>query len=131
MGLYDYMAFCKSLDSVFDAGTDQAQVLAGGKSSSIMQNDEKTTCQDVLRSLWQIIASNRILLKPSFQDFDPANTQHITLQQFSWVLKQLWLMPNERQFELLCKNYFDKGNTREVNYVKFCHDVDNLEPLGL
>jgi hypothetical protein len=33
-------------------------------------------------------------------------------------------MPPELVFELVCKRYFDKSNTREVNYVKFCKDVD-------
>jgi len=35
------------------------------------------------------------------------------------------LMPPEQIFELICKNYFDRSTTREVNYVKFCHDVDH------
>jgi hypothetical protein len=35
------------------------------------------------------------------------------------------LMPTEDIFELVCKNYFDRNNTREVNYVKFCYDVDH------
>lgn len=39
------------------------------------------------------------------------------------------LMPEEHIFELICKKYFDKGNTREVNYVKFCHDVDRPEDM--
>ncbi len=34
-------------------------------------------------------------------------------------------MPPEQIFELICKNYFDRSTTREVNYVKFCHDVDH------
>jgi len=38
-------------------------------------------------------------------------------------------MPSEDQFDLICRNYFDKGNTREVNYVKFCHDVDKPEDM--
>ncbi len=77
------MSFCHNLDTVFDAETNTEAVLAGGKSSSIMRNEEKSNVHDVIKSLANIIASNRILLKPSFQDFDPANTQHITLQQFS------------------------------------------------
>lgn len=34
-------------------------------------------------------------------------------------------MPPENIFELVCKNYFDRNTTREVNYVKFCYDVDH------
>lgn len=68
-------------------------------------------------------------MKPGFQDFDPARTCHITAQQFGRVLKGLQLMPTDDVFELLCKNYFDKNNTREVNYVKFCQDVDRPEDM--
>lgn len=39
------------------------------------------------------------------------------------------LIPPEYVFELICKRYFDKGNTREVNYVKFCKDVDKPEDM--
>jgi len=34
-------------------------------------------------------------------------------------------MPPEHIFELVCKNYYDWPTTREVNYVKFCYDVDH------
>lgn len=34
-------------------------------------------------------------------------------------------MPPEHIYELICKNYYDRPTTREVNYVKFCHDVDH------
>jgi hypothetical protein len=51
------------------------------------------------------------------------------------VLKQLNLIPSEEAFDLICQQYFDKGNSREVNYIKFCQDVDRpedmLEQLGL
>ena len=39
-------------------------------------------------------------------------------------------MPDPHIFELICKNYFDKANTREVNYVRFCHDVDKPEDIN-
>ena len=76
-----------------------------------------------------VIKANRILLKPSFADFDTTLTQRITTQQFSRVLKQLGIMPSEDIFDLICRKYFDKGNTREVNYYKFCHDVDKPEDM--
>jgi hypothetical protein len=73
-----------------------------------------------LTDLRRIIVSNRILLKPSFADFDPTKCLHITVGQFSRVMKQLNIMPSDLIFELLTRKYFDKGNTKEVNYVKFC-----------
>lgn len=66
-----------------------------------------------------MIRANRILLKPTFADFDTTQKQRVTVQQFARVLKQLSIMPSEDAFDLICRNYFDKGNTREVNYIKF------------
>ena len=77
------------------------------------------------------MVANRILLKPQFQDFDTTKCCHITVQQFARVLKQLNLMPSESTpiFELVCRRYADRGNLKEVNYVKFCQDIDRAEDI--
>ena len=39
-------------------------------------------------------------------------------------------MPSsDRVFELVIRKYFDKGNTKEVNYFTFCQDVDRPEDM--
>lgn len=38
-------------------------------------------------------------------------------------------MPPERYFKLLFRRYIDNGNVKEVNYVKFCDDVDNVSEM--
>ena len=39
-------------------------------------------------------------------------------------------MPTSEQvFQLIIRKYFDKGNTREVNYFTFCSDVDRPEDM--
>lgn len=39
-------------------------------------------------------------------------------------------MPTSEQvFQLIIRKYFDKGNTREVNYFTFCFDVDRPEDM--
>ena len=129
-GLVNYSSFCKNIDSVFEASTDPNSVLKSGIGGAPMYSEqEQVAMTQLVQDIKNIVRAHRILLKPSFQDFDPANTQHITLQQFSRVLKQMNLMPPEHVFELLCKRYFDRGNTREVNYVKFCRDVDRPEDM--
>jgi hypothetical protein len=76
------------------------------------------------------VVANRILMKPSFQDFDKSKCCHVTKDQFSRVLKKLTIIPpSEVVFELIIRKYFDKGNTREVNYLKFCQDVDRPEDM--
>lgn len=72
---------------------------------------------NALTDMRRVVMANRILLKPSFQDFDRSKCCHVTDQQFARVLKNLSIMPsNEQVFELVIRKYFDKGNTREVNY---------------
>lgn len=41
----------------------------------------------------RVIYANRILLKPSFQDFDRTKSCHVTDKQFQRVLKNLTLAP--------------------------------------
>ena len=85
---------------------------------------------DALQEMRRIVVANRIMMKPSFQDFDKAKCCHVTDQQFARVLKKLNIMPaNEKVFELVIRKYFDKGNTKEVNYFSFCKDVDRPEDM--
>lgn len=45
-------------------------------------------------------------------------------------MKNLNIMPpSDRVFELIIRKYFDKGNTKEVNYFQFCADVDRPEDM--
>lgn len=128
-GLINYSAFCNNVEAVFAPGVSAQATVQSSISTSKFTDYEKGQLTSIISDIKQLIKAHRILLKPFFQDFDPANTQHITLQQFGRVLKQLQLMPEEPEFELICKKYFDRVNTREVNYVKFCHDVDKPEDM--
>jgi Ca2+-binding EF-hand superfamily protein len=119
----DYRAFCDSIDKFFRREQSAATYEGGDK----FKREESKRLNEILKTIKTAVKSNRILLKPSFADFDTTKKQRITVQQFSRVLKQLNLMPSEDDFDLICRQYFDKGNTREVNYVKFCHDVDKPE----
>jgi len=128
-GLINYSAFCKNVESVFTSENSTSATMLSSSSTSKFTDYEKGQLTAIISDIKQLIKAHRILLKPFFQDFDTANTLHITLPQFGRVLKQLQLMPEEPEFELICKKYFDRLNTREVNYVKFCHDVDKPEDM--
>lgn len=39
------------------------------------------------------------------------------------------LPPKEELFQILIRKYLDKGNIREINYFKFCADVDRPEDI--
>lgn len=47
-----------------------------------------------LTEMRRIIVSNRVLLKPSFQDFDRTKSCHVTADQFQRVLKSLTIQPS-------------------------------------
>ena len=85
---------------------------------------------DLMTALNRHVVSHRILLKPDFMDFDRSKSQHITQQQFLRVLKKLNLMPeSDEVFDLIIRKYCDRGNNKEVNYFKFCKDVDRPEDM--
>ena len=85
---------------------------------------------EMMTGLNRHVVANRILLKPGFQDFDRSQQLHITSQQFLRVMKTLNIMPpNEQMFDLIIRRYCDRGNTKEINYYKFCKDVDRPEDM--
>ena len=65
-----------------------------------------------------------------FQDYDKTRCSHVTAEQFRRVLKVIGLMPpEEKQFQIMLRKYFDKGNVREINYIAFCADIDRPEDI--
>jgi len=85
---------------------------------------------DALKNIRFQLVSRRILMKPSFQDFDKARSSHVTRDQFARVLKKLDIYPlNDFVFELIVRKYLTKGTLKEMNYVFFCKDVDKPEDM--
>lgn len=70
------------------------------------------------------IKTRRILVKPSFQDFDRINVLHVTYEQFTRALTKLGLNMPAICFKILARKYMDKNNAREINYDRFLKDVD-------
>ena len=79
---------------------------------------------DTLEQIKKIVKDNTILLKPHFAAFDKTKRSHITTPQFSRVLKQLNLLPDDAAFDVLARAYADNNTLHDVNYVKFCEDID-------
>ena len=129
-GLVGYSDFCKHIESVFEPGANEQAVIENSKSQAIFTDQEKELLISTLQELRFNIVTNRIMLKPSFQDFDKARSSHITKDQFFRVLKKLNLFPEQPAVaDLLARKYFDKGNLKEINYINFCHDVDKPEDM--
>lgn len=70
------------------------------------------------------IKTRRILVKPSFQDFDRINVLHVTYEQFTRALTKLGLNMPDLCFKILARKYMDKNNAREINYDRFLKDAD-------
>lgn len=77
-----------------------------------------------MEQLRKLVKDNTILLKPHFSAFDKTKRSYITVGQFSRVLKQLNLLPDEQSFDILARAYADNNTLHDVNYVKFCDEID-------
>jgi Ca2+-binding EF-hand superfamily protein len=96
----------------------------------VFTDAEKDRMMEAISALNSQIKAQRILLKPSFQDFDRSQSLHITSHQFLRVLKNLGLMPSSQElFDLIIRRYCDRGTTAEVNYFQFCKDLDRPEDI--
>ncbi len=128
--LVDYAAFCDQINQVFTEAASPTQVIAGAKSSATFSDAEKEAVLQHVSQMIALIKAHRILLKPSFQDFDRSQSLHVTAHQFLRVLKSLGLMPpSQAVFDLLIRKYCDLGSTAEVNYFKFCQDLDRPQDI--
>lgn len=98
-----------------------------------MTAEDQQLLGDTLAQLKKIVKDHTILLKPHFAAFDATKRSHITVGQFSRVLKQLNLLPEEKPFDLIVRAYADNNTLHDVNYVKFCEDIDTrfLASMGL
>lgn len=77
-----------------------------------------------------MIKNRRVLLKPTFQDFDKTQVGCVSKNQFLRILNQFGLFPDNEALNLLLKRYTDRGNLDEVNYYDFCKDVDLYDDEG-
>jgi len=80
--------------------------------------------EEVKAKIKTLVKNNSILLKPHFAVFDTTNRSHITVTQFSRALKLLDLLPDEATFDLLAREYADINTLHDINYVRFCDELD-------
>ena len=129
-GLIDYSSFCGNIDHVFSDVADPYAIIENSKSSSVFKDEEKDTILAILDAIRNEIKFKRVLIKPQFQDYDRTKNCHVTTEQFRRVLKELRLIPpSEDLFQLLVRKYLDMSNIREVNYFKFCADIDRPQDI--
>lgn len=129
-GLIDYASFVKNVNTVFSAEVNPTQVITEAKSGAVFSDDEKERMLALCAQLNETVKAKRIHLKPGFQDFDRSQSLHVTAHQFLRVLKNLGLMPpSQEDFDLITRRYCDRGTTAEINYFRFCQDLDRPEDI--
>ena len=129
-GLVNYAAFCDNINHVFSDAADPLGVIENSRSTANFNDPEKEVFIALIQAIKNEIVNKRILIKPQFQDYDRTKNCHVTAEQFRRVLKELKLIPpTEDLYQLLLRKYLDKGNIREVNYFKFCADIDKPQDI--
>lgn len=96
-----------------------------------MKPDEEKLLAEVVAQLRKLVKDHNILLKPHFVSFDTTKRSHVTTGQFARVLKQLNLLPDDKATDVLVRSYADINTLHDVNYVKFCEDIDTKCTVGL
>lgn len=148
---FDYIRFCHTVegklrtnDSDSDSNSNNntrrsddddalASIVAstvGAKCSrevrGLLTESEAVLHHAVLQRLAAFCATRRVLLKPSFQDFDKGRREHITVEQFLRVLTVFQLaLASGDETRVLLKRYASAHGDRFVNYVTFCYDLEH------
>ena len=137
----NYVAFCDNIDSVFTVKhlekdpnrrvrmPCEADTLLARQKHLLFSESEQQTIVEVVQGYQRAIASTRVLIKPMFQDFDVPAIGYVSKTQFLRVLHQLGLYAPGGFENLILKLYMDRGNADDVNYVRFCADVDSPEEI--
>ncbi|KAL7686259.1 putative EF-hand domain-containing protein [Plasmopara halstedii] len=136
----DYVRFCNSIegkkssqDNNFDDILDSlptASTHMGGKCSrklrASLSDDDKVVYQDMMQRLHTLYTTRRMLLKPSFQDFDKGRREHITVDQFLRVMAMFKLtFKDENEKSVILRRYSSAYGERFINYITFCHDLEH------
>jgi len=135
-GMFCYSAFCDDIDNAFTCkgleNNPQAKVSMPDASTtaparrnkmSLTPEENDTIClvEEKIRARTGV---RRILLRTSFQDFDPIRRGHVTKGQFSRVMHSLGFELPDATISLMCKAYCDLGNHVDFNYLDFCASCD-------
>lgn len=138
----DYVRFCSSVEGKTDADDNNCDdilasiAISPSLSAPKCTRDQRGALADTdadvhqaaITRLASYCASRRILLKPTFQDFDKGRREHITVEQFFRVLAMFNLaLASDQEKRVLLKRYESVHGDRFVNYVTFCYDIDHWE----
>lgn len=130
-GLVNYRSFIAEMESAFLDESEASPVKAALKQigTSKLTESELANVNSALQQFKQIMKVQRIMVKPVFQDFDRANTGHVTVSQFTRVLTTTGLLPTNSEVIRLITNLYTDSHLG-VNYQAFCKAVDDIDTIG-
>eukprot|EP01016_Furgasonia_blochmanni_P015088 TRINITY_DN1811_c0_g2_i3.p1 TRINITY_DN1811_c0_g2~~TRINITY_DN1811_c0_g2_i3.p1 ORF type:complete len:956 (-),score=361.13 TRINITY_DN1811_c0_g2_i3:227-3094(-) len=126
-GLINYDSFCRNIEQQFLQPQIGKEILYSTKSQAIYSEEEQAVVNEALQFIRDTIRTKRILLKQSFQDFDRTKSSHITVEQFTRALTKLGIVMTGSVYQILARKYVDNTSSKEINYMKFCADVDDVQ----
>ena len=96
-----------------------------------LSDDQQDYVKEILEDMCAKVTKHRIMLKPTFQDFDRRNEDHVTKEQFMRALSQFSLLPQSTYaIDVLCKAFsptsFRHSVGKFVNYRKFLDYISGI-----
>ncbi|ETP01413.1 hypothetical protein F441_21343 [Phytophthora nicotianae CJ01A1] len=136
----DYIRFCNAVDGKEPQNNNYDDILTTissttthskiDKCSRVMRgcltDNDSEVLQKMMQRLHNYCSTRRMLLKPTFQDFDKGRREYITVDQFFRVMAMFKLtLHGESEKRALLQRYSSSHGERFVNYVTFCYDLEN------
>uniref|UniRef100_K3W5D1 Uncharacterized protein n=1 Tax=Globisporangium ultimum (strain ATCC 200006 / CBS 805.95 / DAOM BR144) TaxID=431595 RepID=K3W5D1_GLOUD len=114
------------LSSIVASTMTTSTVKCSREARGSLSDAEAEIHQIMIQRIGSFCATRRVLLKPSFQDFDKGRREHITIEQFFRVMTIFKLtLTNDTEKRVLLKRYASAHGDRFVNYVTFCYDLEH------
>merc|ERR550514_2337164 len=96
--MFNYFGFCADIDSAFSADelekeplarigrTDGTTTLPARRNRKLVSDEDNMAIDNLEIEIASRIKERRILLRPTFEDFDPIRRGHVTKSQFGRVM---------------------------------------------
>ena len=103
-GRSDWKRFIEEVQSMArDLTYDRAP---GFCQTNSLAEDEGEYVHSMLLAICETVTKHRLMLKPTFQDFDRRNEDHVSREQFMRALSMFHLLPQDGYaVDLLCKAF--------------------------
>jgi Ca2+-binding EF-hand superfamily protein len=128
-GLVDYRAFIKEITEI--AGSLAYDRTPGFSQTTILDDKEQEFVKEVLQEMCTKVTKHRIMLKPTFQDFDRRYEDHVSKEQFMRALSMFNLLPQSSYaIDALSLAFsptsFKHSAGKFVNYRKFLDYIHGI-----